>query len=72
MGGFVVIDGMAFWVILALTIIGIIVSAYGLYKLLYNYFKLLEQNAQLKQKLSRTEQAYYKATFKTPSIDEKE
>lgn len=72
MGGFIVIDGMAFWVILALTIIGIIVSAYVLYKLLYNYFSLLEQNAKLKQKLSRTEQAYYKATFKTPSIDEKE
>lgn len=72
MGGFVVIDGMAFWVILALTIIGIIVSAYVLYKLLYNYFSLLEENARLKQKLSRTEQAYYKATFKTPSIDEKE
>jgi uncharacterized membrane protein len=72
MGGFIVIDGMAFWVILALTIIGIIVSAYLLYKLLYNYFSLLEQNAKLKQKLSRTEQAYYKATFKTPSIDKKE
>lgn len=72
MGGFIVIDGMAFWVILALTIIGIIVSAYGLYKLLYNYFKLLEQNAKLKKKLSHAEHAYYKATFKTPSIDEKE
>ena len=72
MGGFVVIDGITFWVIVALRIIGMIVLAYGIHKLLYNCFSLLEENTKLKQKLSRTELAYYKATFKIPSIDEKE
>lgn len=72
MGGFVVIDGITFWVIVALRIIGMIVLAYGIHKLLYNRFSLLEENTKLKQKLSRTELAYYKSTFKIPSIDEKE
>ena len=72
MGGFVVIDGITFWIIVALRIIDMIALAYGIHKLLYNRFSLLEENTKLKQKLSRTELAYYKATFKIPSIDEKE
>lgn len=72
MGGFVIIDGITFWVIVALRIIDMIVLAYGIHKLLYNRFSLLEENTKLKQKLYRTELAYYKAIFKIPSIDEKE
>lgn len=73
MDSFIIIEGIALWILLALIFLIILCFIYmgcKLIKTLRQNDRLIRRNTYLRHKLALTQDAYYKATFKVPEVDD--